>query len=156
MIVRSSGTGVEQVSLRGVGIPVDAQGRAWVRFGLRQPDRYVSAADVLAGTVPRQRLAGRIVLIGTSAAGLGDIKQAPLVGTTPGVEIHASLLETLLAGTVLQRPQHIVQLEPVILLVLGLGARLARPHGAGELPAGPLGPGGRGRPLCHLVHVPLP
>jgi adenylate cyclase len=120
LIVRSSGTGVEQVSLRGVGIPVDAQGRAWVRFGLRQPDRYVSAADVLAGTVPRQRLSGRIVLIGTSAAGLGDIKQAPLVGTTPGVEIHASLLETLLAGTVLQRPQHIVQLEPVILLVLGL------------------------------------
>lgn len=120
LVVRAGATGVEQVSLRGVGIPVDGQGRVWVRFGRRQLERYVSAADLLTGSVERERITGRIVLIGTSAAGLGDIKQAPLVGTIPGVEIHAALLETLLTGSVLRRPQQVVQVETVALLVLGL------------------------------------
>lgn len=54
--------------------------------------RYISAADVLSGQVGPELLAGRIVLVGTSAAGLGDLVSTPLNPLTPGVEIHARLI----------------------------------------------------------------
>ncbi len=108
------------VSLAGTTLPVDLEGRAWVRYGLPDPDQYVRAADVLAGRVAADRLQGHIVLVGASAAGLGDIKPAPVVGVMPGVEIQASLLRTLMSGSVLRRPVETVQLENLAILVLGL------------------------------------
>jgi adenylate cyclase len=101
-------------------VPVDQEGRAWVRYGERDPGQYVPAREVLAGTVEAGRLDGHVVFVGASAAGLGDIKAAPIVGTMPGVEIQASLLQTLLSGSILRRPVRVVQLENVALLVLGL------------------------------------
>ena len=94
------------------------------------------AADVLAGPVPPDRLEGHIVFIGASAAGLGDIKPAPIVGTMPGVEIQASLLQTLVSGSILRRPVEVVQLENLTLLVLGLVLAWAGPFlRASYLPA---------------------
>lgn len=52
---------------------------------------YLSAAEVLAGQ-HRGQLAGRLVLVGTSAAGLGDLVATPRGALTPGVELHAVLL----------------------------------------------------------------
>ena len=120
VFLRSGPSGITGISLGRTTIPVDPQGRAWVRYGLPNPDQYVRAADVLAGRVPPDRLKGHIVFIGASAAGLGDIKPAPIVGAMPGVEIQASLLQTLVSGSILRRPVGLVQIENVSLLVLGL------------------------------------
>ena len=136
VFVRSGPGGITGITLGGVNIPVDAEGRAWVRYGLPDPDQYVRASDVLAGTLPPDRIEGHIVFIGASAAGLGDIKPAPIVGSMPGVEIQASLLQTLVAGSVLRRPAEVVQLENLILLVLGIALAWVGPHlRAGYLPA---------------------
>jgi len=54
--------------------------------------RTVSAADVLAGRLASQALRDRIVLIGTSAPGLTDLRATPLRSAFPGVEVHASLI----------------------------------------------------------------
>ena len=98
-----------------------------MRYGLPRPGPVRAAADVLAGTVPPGRLEGHIVFIGASAAGLGDIKPAPIVGAMPGVEIQASLLQTLVSGSILRRPVDVVQLENLTLLVLGLVLAWAGP-----------------------------
>ena len=133
--MRSGPQGVREIVLGGVPIPVDSESRAWVRYGERQPAQYVSAAEVLAGTIPPDRLAGHVVFVGASAAGLGDIKAAPIVGTMPGVEIQASLLQTLLSGSILRRPAQVVQIENIGLLVLGLVLAWATPFlRAGFLP----------------------
>lgn len=58
----------------------------------------VSAADVLAGTVDWSRFAGRVVLVGSSAPGLTDLRATPVSETLPGVEIHAALIESALAA----------------------------------------------------------
>jgi adenylate cyclase len=136
VFVRSGAGGITGVTVGGVDIPVDAEGRAWVRYGLPNPDQYVRAADVLAGALSPDRLEGHIVFIGASAAGLGDIKPAPIVGAMPGVEIQASLLQTLVSGSVLRRPVEVVQLENLILLCLGIALAWVGPFlRAGYLPA---------------------
>ncbi len=87
----------------------------------RRPNsrRYISAADVIAGRVAPQRLAGHLVILGTSASGLRDIKATP-VGTMPGVEVHAQLLETVLSGKYLSRPNYAVGEELAITALAGL------------------------------------
>ena len=145
VFLRSGPSGITGISLGRTSIPVDPEGRAWVRYGLPNPDQYVRAADVLAGRVPPGRLEGHIVFIGASAAGLGDIKPAPIVGAMPGVEIQASLLQTLVSGSILRRPVGVVQIENLSLLVLGLVLAWAGPFlRAGFLP-GAAGPGRRRR-----------
>src|SRR5262249_11954868 len=66
------------------------------------------------------RFKGQLVLIGTSAAGLRDMRATPLTANMPGVEIHAQLLENVLAGEYLVRPNYALGLELVILALGGL------------------------------------
>ncbi|MGE3292990.1 MAG: CHASE2 domain-containing protein [Geminicoccaceae bacterium] len=136
LFVRSGPNGINSIAIGRAAIPVDTQGRAWVSYGLPDPAQYVSAAQVIDGTVPADRFKGHIVFVGASAAGLGDIKPVPIVGAMPGVEIQASLLHTLISGQVLRRPASVEQLENVGLLVLGLTLAWAGPFlRAGYLPA---------------------
>jgi adenylate cyclase len=66
--------------------------------------RYVSAGDVLADRLAPGELAGRLVLVGSSAPGLADLRPTPLHPAMPGVEVHAHLLAGLLDGDLPQRP----------------------------------------------------
>lgn len=66
--------------------------------------RYVSATDVLEGRVEPRVFRDRIVLIGTSAPGLTDLRATPVSEVYPGVEIHASLIAGALEGTIRTRP----------------------------------------------------
>ena len=87
-------------------IPTDANGRIWVHFA--EPDifntpnnsgrLYVSASDVLDGKVPAERLRGKFALVGTSAAGLKDLRDTPVSNRMPGVEVHANILESIFAA----------------------------------------------------------
>jgi adenylate cyclase len=101
-------------------IPTDKAGDVWVHFAPHQPDLYVSAADVLNGTVGPERLAGHIAIVGTSAIGLRDIKATPLEEAMPGVEVHAQLIQTILANDFLNRPFWAFGAEVVALVVVGL------------------------------------
>ena len=66
---------------------------------------YLSATDVLAGHWDASTLRDRIVLVGTTAPGLTDLRATPLRATFPGVEIHA----TLIAGALDPAPYAIKQ-----------------------------------------------
>lgn len=88
--------------------------------------RYVSASDVLKGRVPMDYLADRIVLVGTTVAGLKDLRSAPVGVDYPGVEIHANVIASILDGDFKQEPDFsiAIQLGQVVLLGLVLGALL--------------------------------
>lgn len=114
-------------------LPVDGRGAAMVPFrGNGGPAggsfRYVSAADVLAKRVPPEALAGRIVLLGTTAPGLQDLRTTPMGEAFPGVEVHASLLAGLLDGRLPARPDYAAGFELMQLLVLGALVLLALPR----------------------------
>lgn len=74
----------------------------WLRVPFAGPPgtyRHVSYVDVLAGRVRKEELAGKYVLVGATAIGLGDAYPTPVSGfgrTMPGVEFHANVLQSLI------------------------------------------------------------
>ena len=56
-------------------------------------------------------IAGKLVLIGTSAVGLNDIKTTPVSRAMPGVEIHAQVLESALTGAIISQPIYGIAIE---------------------------------------------
>ncbi|SIQ42446.1 adenylate cyclase [Janthinobacterium sp. TND4EL3] len=82
--------------------------------------RYVSASDVLAGSVPPALLKGAIVLVGTTAPGLNDVRATPVNAEYPGVEVHANLIKSILDGRFKARPDYASALELLQVLAVGL------------------------------------
>lgn len=140
--IKTDAAGIHSFVVAGVEVLTDRHGRLWVHYAETRPHLYVSAKDVLAGSVAPERLAGKLVLIGTSAAGLLDIKATPLQKDIPGVEVHAQVLEMVVGGQQLLRPNFalgaelsafmavsllFIVLVPVLgaLLTMLLGAALA-------------------------------
>jgi adenylate cyclase len=119
LAVRSSTNGIESVIVKRIRIPTDPQGMLWVRYQKRDPGIYVSAANVLDGTVPPEKLNGRLALVGTSAAGLDDIWATPL-GPVPGVEVHWQILGSVFSNQYLTRLNYADAIELLTLLIIGL------------------------------------
>ena len=130
--IRSGSGGIEGILLKGVAIPTDGKGQIWVHYAPPGFDRYVSAADVLAGRIDPQRIAKRVVIVGTSAAGLGDIKATPVAARMPGVEVHAQLFETIFTNDHLRRPSYAPGAERAVFVGVGLLLAVVGPL----LPAG--------------------
>ncbi|SHM39555.1 adenylate cyclase [Duganella sacchari] len=82
--------------------------------------RYVSAADVLTGRAPVELLKGTVVLIGTTAPGLVDLRATPVNPEYPGVEIHANLIRSMLDNRFKQRPYYSFIAEAASVLMVGL------------------------------------
>jgi adenylate cyclase len=127
VLLRVNQAGVQSVAVPGLQVPTDRNGQLWVHFNKHDPARYVSAKDVLQGRVPADRLRGRLVLIGTSATGLLDIKTTPLDPVIPGVEVHAQILESVLAKSTLQNPNYAIGAELMIAVLLGIGVIIMAP-----------------------------
>ncbi|HUC47860.1 MAG TPA: adenylate/guanylate cyclase domain-containing protein [Xanthobacteraceae bacterium] len=127
ILVRANEAGVQAVSIPGLEVPTDHNGQLWVHFNKHDPARYVSAKDILQGRVPPDRLRGRLVLIGTSATGLLDIKTTPVDPAIPGVEVHAQILESVLTKSILVNPNYAIGAELVLAVLLGIGVIVAAP-----------------------------
>jgi adenylate cyclase len=112
--------GVKSIALRGLEIPTDKNGQLWVHFARQDPSIYVSAASLLDGTAPVEKIRGKLVLIGTSAATLNDLKTTPVEAAMPGVEIHAQVLEAALARAVLAQPSYGIAIEFLGAFLFGL------------------------------------
>jgi adenylate cyclase len=119
-IIKSEKAGLKAVAVRGLELPTDRNGQLWVHFAHHDPSLYVSAADVLDGIVPVEKIARKLVLIGTSAVGLNDIKTTPVSAAMPGVEIHAQVLEAALTKSLLSQPLYGPVLEFGAALLLGI------------------------------------
>jgi adenylate cyclase len=115
-------TGLTAIGIGKLKIPTDEAGRVWLHYAKSQPDQYVSAADVLDGTVDRARIQDHLILVGTSAEGLiNDAQATPMASGVPGVEIHAQLIEQLLQRSFLVRPDWAPGAEVVFMGLVGIG-----------------------------------
>ena len=122
--------GLESILLKldenkSLAIPVDDRVSALVPFrGFGGPNagsfKYISAVDVLSGRVPAGSLKDKIVLMGTTAPGLVDLRVTPVGETYPGVEAHANVISGLLDGKVLVKPDYAVGYDVVMLILAGL------------------------------------
>jgi adenylate cyclase len=119
-LVQAEAGGMRGVTVDGLRVPTDREGRIWLHFAEPPPDRLVPAARVLAGEVAPGAIAGRYVIVGSTAAGLKDLRATPVAGAMPGVEILAQGVEMILAGEALHRPPAAVAAEILALLAIGL------------------------------------
>ncbi len=103
--INYSKAGVNNLRVKDTVIPTDRFGRVYLNFkGPAKTYRYISAIDVYNRSVDPDLLKNKFVFIGTSAYGLMDLRATPLDNVMPGVEIHATLLDNLLNGDMLQKP----------------------------------------------------
>jgi adenylate cyclase len=128
--------GLESILLkqgtRQLAIPVDARVATLVPF--RGPGgatggsfQYVSASDLIGKRLPEGSLKDKIVLVGTTAPGLLDLRVTPVGETYPGVETHANVISGLMDGKMFVKPDYSVGYEVVILLVSGLALAFLLP-----------------------------
>ncbi|HET9232288.1 MAG TPA: adenylate/guanylate cyclase domain-containing protein [Vitreimonas sp.] len=104
-------TGVNEVRIGDFTVPTDANSDIWIHFRFGAPDRYISAATVLSGQLDPNEVSGRIVLIGATAPGLLDLRATPLNASIAGAEVHQQILEQMLSGRFLTRPDFAPGLE---------------------------------------------
>ncbi|HDL16833.1 MAG TPA: CHASE2 domain-containing protein, partial [Rhizobiales bacterium] len=119
-VIKTGDAGIQSVVLAGIEIPTDANAQLWIYFSPHDPKRFVSAADVVSGKVPPETFAGKLVLVGTSATGLFDVKATPNEPVMPGVELHAQALENILSRTSLKRPGYAIGAELSLAFLVGL------------------------------------
>jgi adenylate cyclase len=113
-----------EIRLGPLAIPVSPDGTLWLRFAGEQPARTIPAWRILAGAAPDPAVAaaieGRIVLIGATAPGLRYLAATPLSPAVDGVEVQAEVLEQVLEGVSLSRPDWAPGLELLLVALAGL------------------------------------
>ena len=113
--------GPECLLLGKTAVPLTSTGNLLIRFrGKGKTFAYVSAADILSDRIPKERIKGRIVFVGTSASGLKELKSTPLDPVFPGVEVHATVVDNILKRDFISRPQWVPGVESLGALVFGL------------------------------------
>jgi adenylate cyclase len=119
---------LEWLQVGSLRIPVDDEACALVPYrGRKGSFRYISIVDVLNERVDPAELKGKIVLIGTTAPGLLDLRATPVEPVYPGVEVHANMISGMLDGDIKQRPPYVLGAEFLLILVSGLAMALALP-----------------------------
>lgn len=112
---------LEAVNVGGYRLPTDPHAAVLVPwYGPRDTFTRISAAELLSNSTARPELAGAIVLLGTSAPGLMDLRATPVGAVFPGVEIHASVLAGLLQMNLLSEPGYALAITVIMLVLLGL------------------------------------
>lgn len=129
ILVQVDAAGIAAVTVGRRRIATDRNGIKAVHFAPSDPRRRIAAAELLEDPASAARLHDRFVIVGSSAAGLLDIKATPTAAAMPGSEVHAQLLEAILAGADVTRPAAALGLELALalatcLLVLVLVPRL--------------------------------
>ena len=121
ILVKLDQLGIKEVGIaKGLVIPTDERGRIWPYFSESDPDKYVSAKDVINGTVDLSRIKGKLTILGTSAVGLKDIRAIPTEPNIPGVEVHAQIIEAALNQDYLKRPNFAPALEQMVIFFGGM------------------------------------
>jgi adenylate cyclase len=121
--------GLESVLLKRDGksmaLPVDIRGAALApyrgRGGVNGGSfRYISISDLLAGRIPAGQMRDKVVIVGTTAPGLLDLRVTPVDEAYPGVEAHANLISGFMDGKVLVKPDYALGYDVLLLLLAGL------------------------------------
>ena len=104
MTAFGANVGLNAIRVGDIEIATGRDGSIRPRYSRSSPQRFISAKDLLAGAVDPEEIRGRVIFVGTTAVGLGDVRTTPLDSGVPGVEIHAQVLEQLMSGRLLSRP----------------------------------------------------
>ncbi|MBL8672690.1 MAG: adenylate/guanylate cyclase domain-containing protein [Alphaproteobacteria bacterium] len=112
-------TGITSVKIGRLEVPTNREGEVLIHYTENVPERYVPAWQVFEKGFDASKIEGHVVFIGTSAAGLKDLRSTVLDPALPGVEVHVQLLEQVLTNHYLTKPDWADGLEIVSMLIMG-------------------------------------
>jgi len=114
--------GTVSLTLAGREFPLDVKGQFLVRYRGKPGVGFdtVSISDILDRKADPALLRERVVLIGGTAAALGDIRATPFDAASPGVELRASVIENLLDGNLVYRPDWMPLIDVTLMAIIGL------------------------------------
>ena len=117
---------------RSLELPVDE--RLAVLIPFRGPGessggsfRYISASDVLEGALGPAELRDAMVIVGSTAPGLLDLRVTPVGRAYPGVEAHANVLSGFMEGRSVVRPDYATAFDAAQLIAAGVLLAVALP-----------------------------
>lgn len=116
--------GMTALKVGALEVPTAADSSIWVYYSQKPAAGVLSAHKLLAANPDPALLGqieGRIVLIGTSAIGLRDLVATPLAAGLPGVFVHAEIIDQILSGTYITRPDWAAGFEIVLAVVVAVG-----------------------------------
>lgn len=120
--------GLEWLRVGKLRIPMDGTMATLIPYrGMARSYPYVSATDILHGVTSPEILKGKIVLVGTTAPGLYDLRSTPVGEAYPGVEIHANLIAGMMDGSIMQQPPYLLGAEVALLLLCGVSMTVLLP-----------------------------
>jgi len=120
--------GLNAVKVGRIIVPTGSDGTVWIHYTPHEPRRFVSAAKILDGKVDPALIKDNIVIIGTTAEGLKEFRPTPLDPAESGSEIHAQLIEQMLLGDNIQRPDWARGAEVFFMLEIGIMLVLLLPR----------------------------
>lgn len=113
--------GLESFQLGDTVVPVDHGAHLLLKYrGPGGAFPYISASKVLGDRLGPDELKGKIVFVGTSAAGLKDIRTTPFDQNFAGVEAHATVVDNILMGDFIERPVWAFGMEFLLVIMVGL------------------------------------
>lgn len=104
-------------------VPTGPAGEFWIYFSGLPSVNAIPAADILENAddaAIAEMVAGRIILVGTSAVGLRDLVATPVDSSMPGVKVHAEILDQIIGSSFLTRPDWAWGAEFSVSLLFGL------------------------------------
>ena len=121
LLLKLDTQGTESLRYGGTVIPLDRAGQMLVNFrGGGGMFPYISAVDVLEGRIGPEALGGKIAFIGTSAAGLKDLRATPFSAVYPGVETHATIVDNIITQDFVSVPDYAPAVELLLTILAGV------------------------------------
>jgi len=120
-IVKMTSSGIESMKIGDTIVPLSRNGAMLINYkgpGFTYP--FVPAARILEDEFNPETLQGKVVFVGSSAAGLMDIRVSPLDENFPGVEVNATVVDNILNQDFIRRPDWAPGLEFILILAWGL------------------------------------
>lgn len=131
LMIKVAPYGIQGIRIGDRFVPTDEMG--YMRINYLGPERtfpHYSLSDILRGGLPEGTFQDKIVIIGATSIGIGDIRNTPFSssGEYPGVEIHATVIDNILRGNHLSKPKWATIFDVMAVIVLGLITGLAVPR----------------------------
>lgn len=119
IIINYEANGITHINIGKIKIPTDISGFIRVNYTGSTPKyKYISATDVYNDKFDKSLVENKIVLFGTSAAGLHDIRSSPFEASYPGVETHANLLDNIINKSFISKPQWSMSVDVATLILM--------------------------------------
>lgn len=116
-------SGLERIQLGQINVLPDRAGRMLINYqGRAGTYKHYSMADVVEGTLPPETFKNKIVLVGATAIGIGDLRVTPFQTVDfPGVEIHANAIDTIITRRFLHHGDREELIDLILIAVFGIG-----------------------------------